>query len=311
MSSRALRKLQREQEHKAQQSIEREEDEHDDSGDEVDSSINVKNTRTKKFNAFDILNEAEEEESDAQDTERVPSSPISSNLKDATPSCGATQEESSLSHTGKAKGHQKRKKQKKKKQVEEIEGQSHRKDADLDEIDIAISALGMKAGDGEIKTQQTAELSSDLVHLYQLLATDTKNLNALNEMKRLFGNAVLEGENDHTGAPGPGRRRGRAQQQLDLGGALMGRNSPVSRGKGLAGLALRRNVFMLGKEEWSKATSGGLGMDIVEKASDLTTEYRFVHNSTYQDVQRQFESCAESLDPQRMIQLLQFNRKIL
>ena len=77
---------------------------------------------------------------------------------------------------------------------------------------------------------------------------------------------------------------------------------------GLKGLALKRNPLIMGKEEWPQATSGGLGMELVEKMEDGTIEYRFVHNTIYQDVQRQFETCVASMDPQRMISMLQFHR---
>ena len=104
-----------------------------------------------------------------------------------------------------------------------------------------------------------------------------------------------------------GRRRGRGPQQAGIAGAVIGRSAPG--GRNLASLGLRRNIFIQGREEWPRATSGGLGMEIVERKKDGTVEYRFVHNVSYQDIQRQFESCVASMDPNRMIQLLQFNRK--
>ena len=48
-------------------------------------------------------------------------------------------------------------------------------------------------------------------------------------------------------------------------------------------------------------------MELVERLDDGTIEYRFVHNTVYQDVQRQFMSCVESMDPQRMISMLVYN----
>ena len=50
-------------------------------------------------------------------------------------------------------------------------------------------------------------------------------------------------------------------------------------------------------------------MEIVEKRADGTVEYKFVHNRMYQDVQRQFSVCVASMDPERMIALLQHNRR--
>jgi hypothetical protein len=83
-----------------------------------------------------------------------------------------------------------------------------------------------------------------------------------------------------------------------------GRNQPGSR---LTGLSLRRNIFIQGKEEWPRATSGGLAMEVVSKNPDGSVEYRFVHNTSYQETQRQFQVCVASMDPERMVQLLHTN----
>ncbi|RAL09508.1 transcriptional repressor TCF25 family protein [Aspergillus homomorphus CBS 101889] len=64
---------------------------------------------------------------------------------------------------------------------------------------------------------------------------------------------------------------------------------------------------MQGRDEWPRAPSGGLGMELVEKRPDGNTVYKILHNAAYTDVQRQFELCVESMDPQRMIHLLQYN----
>lgn len=48
-------------------------------------------------------------------------------------------------------------------------------------------------------------------------------------------------------------------------------------------------------------------MEIVEKLPLGETLYRIVHNTAYQDVQRQFDLCVESMDPQRLIHHLQYN----
>ena len=48
-------------------------------------------------------------------------------------------------------------------------------------------------------------------------------------------------------------------------------------------------------------------MEVVEKKANGTVEYRYVHNRAYQDVQSQFESCVASMDPNRLVVLLQHN----
>ncbi|KAL8827922.1 MAG: hypothetical protein Q9170_006821 [Blastenia crenularia] len=297
MSSRALRKIQREQEQqkKLQQTRNTLEDE---------LSEDEQQPKAKTMNAFDMLSKADDQESDKEDKEHdneVLDPHTAGGIQDG----GESLTQSSSKSKSKSK---KKKKSKKKTGIDSrttndpATNESREDSAGLDEIDLALKSLSMQSSTaGEKPAPSSSE--ENFPEMYRLLAIDSKNLNAANEMKRLFGNVVLEGENDE---PAQARRRGR-MQHLDLGGALAGRNSPVSRGQGLAGLALRRNVFIAGKEEWPKTTSGGLGMALVEKLNDGTVEYRFVHNTAYQDVQRQFETCVESLDPQRLIHLLQFN----
>ncbi|MCJ1403480.1 hypothetical protein MMC11_006703 [Xylographa trunciseda] len=312
MSSRALRKIQREEEEKKRLSeLQRTED--DVGEDEEDDEIEEQPHGATKSNAFDMLNAFDDEQGTETDPEETEASPPThearingadeAHQRDLASSSGKKTQTDSQSR--------KKKKSKKKKQREatgeSVKLQTPKDQANLDDIDLALLSIQKKASSSKEVDKDKLRPSEELKNLYQLLATDTKYLNALNEMKILFGNVVLEDEDVEAGAPAQGRRRERGRRNLDLGGALAARNSPVSRGQGLVGLALRRNVFMIGKESWPKATSGGLGMIVVDKPWDLTTEYAFVHNSVYQDVQKQFHTCVESMDPQRMIQLLQYN----
>lgn len=300
MSSRALRKLQREQEHQKHLIISDKVHAQDDESEQDDAPA------PKALNAFDMLNEVDDEDED--DKAHVISS---EDDNDTIPNPKTVLEEAKPAPSDAVKGKSKSKKKKSKKKSKVAENvrntdkpaQDTSRASQLDEIDLALKALSTKAND-DPSAFIRVQINEANLQLYRLLAVESKHLNALNEMKRLFGNAVLENEDETEGTP---RRRGRGPQQLDLGAALAGRHSPASRGQGLAGLALRRNPFILGKEEWPKATSGGLGMELVEKMEDGTIECRFVHSTVYQDVQRQFETCVESMDPQRMIQMLQYN----
>lgn len=299
MSSRALRRLQREKEQQNQLIASKEDNATDDESEEEPPARKV-------LNAFDMLNQ-DEDEDEANDS-GVAEPDDGEDVLVEKP-----QVESSEKPKPKSKS-KKKKNKKKGKAPEQAEtpakgNQATAKEPQLDEIDLALKSLSTTSKNGA-EVPPAAKVDEANLQLYRLLAVESKHLNALNEMKRLFGNVVLENEDEAGAAAGPPRRRGRVQN-LDLGGALAGRHSPASRGQGLAGLALRRNPFILGKEEWPKATSGGLGMELVEKLEDGTIEFRFVHNTIYQDVQRQFETCVESMDPQRMIVLLQYNRKPL
>ena len=302
MSSRALRKLQREQEQQKQL-----ENSNNNDGQENESE-EEQAPAPKVMNAFDMLNEDEKEETG--EASNVSDDEVDAHNLDSA--AAAEGDISEPSHIAKAKTKSKKKKNKKKgktagnpaKPIKD--SQAAGPTPELDEIDLALQSLSTGAPDAPDDASMSirAKIDEANSYLFRLLAVESKHLNALNEMKRLFGSVAMENEDENVGAP---RRRGRGPQQLDLGGALAGRNNPASRGQGLAGLALRRNPFILGKEDWPKATSGGLGMEMVEKLEDSTMEFRFVHNTIYQDVQRQFEVCVESMDPQRLISMLQYN----
>ena len=300
MSSRALRKLQKQQE-----LLQRPEDVVEDEESEVEET-----PKPQALNAFDML-------IDADDTDDVEAeAPHSSESNDENVKAATEQNQHGPSaSTGPKKNKARRKKKQKNKSGKDKHSEivtSDKKPANqagkLDEIDLALKSLTTKSTGSDACTNEN--LDDGEAEICSLLGIDSRQLNVLNEMKRLFGKVVLEGEGEEPGTQGPGRRRGRGSQQVDLGGALAGRNSQVSRGQGLAGLALRRNVFMTGKEEWPKATSGGLGMEVDAQMNGSITRYRFVHNSFYQDVQGQFESCVESMEPHRLIRMLQYNRKI-
>jgi len=139
-----------------------------------------------------------------------------------------------------------------------------------------------------------------------LLSTSTQHLKVAHEMRNLFGKAAVEAHED------PAERRARQRQnrqarEIDLETLLKGQHKP---GKGLAELTLRRNPLIQGKDDWPKATTGGLTMEMVDdKAPDGTIEFRFVHDKSYQAVQVTFQGLVEMGDPQNLIGLLTRNRK--
>ncbi|QIW96860.1 hypothetical protein AMS68_002378 [Peltaster fructicola] len=175
---------------------------------------------------------------------------------------------------------------------------------DMDEIDAALRELAMD------KSATTANTAADTDPTFddacKLLAVDRNFLHAQNEMRKLFGRAALEQDDEAVPEDvGGNRRQQRRVQQQGLAQALRGQRGQGR--SGMASLGLRRNIFIQGKEEWPTATGGGLGMEIVNKSSNGTVEYRYIHNRVYQDVQSQFESCVASMDPNRLVVLLQHN----
>ncbi|KAJ5487828.1 hypothetical protein N7530_002128 [Penicillium desertorum] len=287
MSSRAIRKLQKLREQEQQ----RESDQQDES-----SEDEAPRPAKPKFNAFDLLNaENEDEEEHEEEAEEGPYVRIPEPEPEPTPV--------------KPKKSNKKKKKKTAKTSDPANTPPPKSnDADLDEIDRALKDLSTggptSVGTG-LTTRHPTEASFPKT-TSELLGIEPKFLNATNEMRRLFGNVVLENF-DQPADTGTGRRRDRNRQMIDLAQALTGRYSPASRGQSLAGVTLRRNILMQGKDEWPRAPSGGLGMETVKKLPSGETLYRLVHNTAYQDVQRQFDLCVESMDPQRLIGHLQYN----
>ncbi|KAJ5085525.1 hypothetical protein N7532_010296 [Penicillium argentinense] len=308
MSSRAIRKLQK---LRAQEQQQESAQEHDDSSDDEPRA-----PPKPMFNAFNLLNtggddDNDDNEDDDENKNVERESDKGEEEVQAPVAVGSEREPESTATKPKSASKKRKKKAKKAKGQTKSPTKEHTKvpDESLDEIDRALKDL---ATDGQpLHTNATsssgeARNSSFPKTTDELLGVEPKFLNATNEMRRLFGNVALENFDQQADA-GTGRRRDRNRETIDLGQALSGRYSPASRGQSLAGVTLRRNVLMQGKDEWPRAPSGGLGMVNAEKLPSGDTLYRIVHNSAYEDVQRQFDLCVESMDPQRLIHHLQYN----
>jgi tetratricopeptide (TPR) repeat protein len=299
MSSRALRKLQKQREQEAQLAALQSQDQASESDDEGPQTFVPK----PKINAFDLLNTPDEDEPESENETPVEITPGPS--------------EANVAATKPSGAKRKKKKKKKASKGPDTPGKqpAAAEEKDLDEIDRALRELSTTqhpaviTGDPSLTTPggQNIRFAKSLE---ELLAIDPKSLNAMNEMRKLFGNVVMESF-DQPGNTGSGRRRERQTEMVDLGRALTGRYSPASRGQSLAGVTLRKNILMQGKDEWPRAPSGGLGMELVEKLPTGNSIYKIVHNAAYRDVQMQFDICVESMDPQRLIHLLQYNREFI
>lgn len=326
MSTRALRKLQREQQQAKPLALvttkgEGEEDDTESSEEEEEeesipsmSKAKVKKKSRNKPSSFQVLEQGDEDE---EDLLQPPSGMRSMQLEEQDTSGIST------GQSTKPKRKKKRKAKDKGKNRDSLAGsrkivteepEQHSKE--VDEIDRALQELNYRKSlaasqqeQGQIQESQGSGNSWEK-EVSKLLAIDSKNLNPTNEMRSLFGSIALERTI---------RNQGRADEEgrVDLETALNGRHSPISRGKEMGSLAKRRNIFMQGQENWPLATSGGLGMEVVkasgddETASDLTIDfgkhYRIVHNSAYQETQRQFRQAVDSMSAEAMIHLLIYN----
>ncbi|KAJ5760190.1 hypothetical protein N7520_007346 [Penicillium odoratum] len=286
MSSRAIRKLLREQE------LQKAEQLNETSDDDTPPRLSK-----PKFNAFDLLNAGDDDNDDNEDgdPEDYVEEPV-------------VQAPEPVPEPTKPKSSSKKKKKKKAKKTPAEPREEAEDDDELDEIDRALKDLAVRGQSAGTDLSAAPSSNQDVSFpktTDELLSIESKFLNPTNEMRRLFGNVALENFDQDAGA---GRRRDRNREEaVDLGRALTGRYSPASRGQSLGGVTLRRNPLMQGKEEWPRAPSGGLGMEMVEKLSSGDIRYKILHNAAYVDVQHQFELCVESMDPQRLIQHLQYN----
>jgi len=209
----------------------------------------------------------------------------------------------------------KKAKKKKKKKTNQVEGNKlvstlpdSRSDGHQDEIDTALQELSLKRQTGSTNTTAPAA-HPEYERICALLGINAQHLKVANEMRNLFGRTAIENHDDAGGpVPRGARRRQRAtQRQVDLETALKGHHAP---GKGLPELTLRRNAFIQGKDDWPRAPTGGLTMEISDdqRLYNGVIVFRFVHNQAYDLVQQQFHVFVEMGDPQNLIGLLQRNR---
>ena len=319
MSSRALRKLQREQEQeKHLATLRSQEATSDESEDEVNSVTIAASSTKPKLNAFDLLegqDQGNSSEEDYQADVAIPSS-RGENHKIGTdanaPSLSVGSQKSKrkkVRRTGKGKSAENNRSTTGKRRENPSDEQ------DMDEIDRALKELSTKDDQSCMRVSSDGREQEDkeLDNLWRmkatkLLAIDSNSLNPIKEMKSLFGNIVLEGSSDtHSSSRNPRRREQNQQGGVDLATVLTGRYSVASKGKELGALASRRNVFMQGREEWPLATSGGLSMEFSSVTNAFERNYSLIHNGAYREVQGQFHICVESMQPTNLINLLALN----
>ncbi|KAK2002509.1 DUF654-domain-containing protein [Colletotrichum falcatum] len=169
---------------------------------------------------------------------------------------------------------------------------------DEDEIDRALKELSIARNVDSAASDNLAQRSRDVDELLQI---NTQCLRSINEMRALFGKEAIQAAHEEERAEQEAARRAQRgpNQQVDLETALRG--DPR---KKLPEVSLRRNVFIQGKDTWPRATAAGLVMKEIRKGSDGLTEFAFVHEQAYDNVQIMFFSCVQLGDPMQMVQLL-------
>jgi hypothetical protein len=281
MSSRALRRAQKELEERQRQETLAQSGEGEESEEEVAPAAKPKASLFAMLGDAGDENEDDDEEPEEEDTAQ--SGGVES-IEDVLPA----PKPSKKSKKKKKKGKGKAKSTEPEKPKLPSQAQS-----DMDEIDRALLALNLSPqiqGD-QTTGEATMANNEELRQLYSVLAVDTQHLQSSNEMRKLFGRAALQ-DNDVVHQvprqrPGPGQRT---------------TGAAPSRG-------LRRNVFVKAKDEWPQTNLGGLGMEKVGQRGDGSVEYRYVHNTLYQRVQNDFERCVASMDPEQILRLHRDHRK--
>jgi hypothetical protein len=278
MSSRQLRKLQQQKE--LEEAARRAEEES-----EEEASRTPPKSKSSLFAKLAALEDDEDEEKENSEQEAL------------------SEPEPTPTPAPKAKKAKKKKKAKNK--AKEI---PEKKEESIDDFDAALRDLNLQKP-AESWHNRKPELDPQFEKICELVRIQTQHLKVANEMRNLFGRAALENHDDAGGPVGRGGRPPRGQrQQVDLETALKGHHLP---GKGLPEITLRRNIFIQGKNDWPKGTTGGLTMEMVEdyRQTDGTVEFRFVHDKTYQTMQQAFHGLVEIGDPQNLITFLTKNRR--
>lgn len=296
MSSRQLRKLQKQRELEEAQNtpkLGQEEEEEDDEG-VVDTKASSAKPRVSLFAALG----GEDNDVDEEDQDDVEDAP--------TPAAQDYQQQPVSSETSKSK-----KKKKKKKAKAKATSEAAPKPADdEDEIDRAIKELKLTSPRKAGKNAADSLAAVEEFKMNELLKINTHHLRAINEMRQLFGREVMESaqtEEEQAQAQAHGRRaRTAGEQQVDLETFLRGRPGE----RKLPELSLRRNIFIQGREHWPLTTSGGLRMEREKPRPDtMNNEYVFVHNEDYDQVQTSFYALVMAGTPMEMIHLLFEHRK--
>ncbi|KAF3911956.1 hypothetical protein AA313_de0202702 [Arthrobotrys entomopaga] len=270
MSSRALRKAQQraEEERLAALAAAPPSDNDEDEDDEEEAEP----VASKKPNLFAMLN-AELEEA-AQDEEEDDQSA----------------EEQAESKPAAASSKPKRKKNKKKKNKGKSKAEDTKEPTHTDGDDDFDSLLARALKSSSISTNPTQaapSTASPTSQLHSLLHIDHRHLDLENEMRKLFGRGATSRESN-----------AEPRQQQPRGQRLPG-------GRPHLASSGRRNVFVQPGADWPWEGSGGLSMELVEKNPENgTVTFKYVHSRVYQDVQRQFNECVRSMDPDRMIEHL-------
>ncbi|KAH0532507.1 hypothetical protein TsFJ059_001190 [Trichoderma semiorbis] len=275
MSTRQLRKLQKQRELEAK-TVQEPEGSDDDADDDEIAPVVAK----PRANLFAALGGEDEDEDDGDDNAHEDPEQASA--------LEAPVEEPVAAATGR-----KNKKKKKKGKTKKAAPAQEAEQSDDDEIDRAIKELKIE------QTPQAGSVTSNATTSQGLFKINLYNLKAINEMRNLFGRDTIESANAEEEEQRRGARHGIMQQQVDLETFLRG---PPNARK-LPEVSRRRNIFIQGREHWPMSTTGGLTLKELGKTAD-GIEYTYAHAPEYDEIQALFFAQVQMGDPMRMVHLL-------
>lgn len=285
MSTRQLKKLQKQQELARIQSL-AENDHHDEASEDEVAPPKPRPSAFAGFAALQADQDDDQDEDDEQEPEPAP--------QPAAPAAPA-------------KKSKKSKKKKKGKQaaaagvLEDAEDKPRPRPGGLDEIDLALRELDMKPA-GQTAADDEANTACD-ARLARLLSIDFHYLKIINEQRAIFGSDTIESvrRQDEARAREEERRRNRGArpQEVDLETFLKGRP-----GEKISDVILRRNPFILGQREWPRATAGGLKMEALTDPRVDPAEFTFTHDQQYQMQEMEFVNLVDMMDPMRIVYFL-------
>jgi hypothetical protein len=292
MSSRQLRKLQKQRELEEAQNtpkLDQEEEEEDD-----DEVVDTKASNAKpRVSLFAALG-GEDDDVDEEDQDDINDAPTPAVQDDQQPVSSETSNN--------------KKRKKKKKGKAKATSEAVPKPADEDEIDRALKELKLTNRQKAEKSAANPPVVDKEARMNELMKINTQHLRAINEMRQLFGREVMETaqtEEEREQARAD-RARAAGEQHVDLETFLRGQPGE----RKLPELSLRRNVFVQGREHWPMATSGGLTMELLKPGhGTMDNEYVFVHNEAYDSVQVSFFTFVMAGDPMQLVHLLHQHRK--
>ncbi|XXG97814.1 hypothetical protein Hte_004127 [Hypoxylon texense] len=301
MSSRQLRKLQKQQE---LQKLEAQNPAEDDESTEDDRP--TQKPRASLFSGFAALGDQDEDEEEGEVEDKGDES-VEAIQKHTSTKPDPTE---APIDTPKASTSKKSKSKKKKKKAKKQEVAPDAVDAGLhdeqDEIDRALRELALKQPEGETQDQNSSMKVFE--RICELLSINTYHLKVINEMRNLFGREAIAAA--HTEEEQDQARTRRQQhvlpERVDLETFLKGQP-----GKSLSEVTLRRNPFLAGKENWPNATTEGLTMEQIKEESEGdfvqrpgTVEFRFVHNNRYNDLEQSFWELIQRFEPLAVVYFL-------